>query len=86
MPRIMPKDSSRPRTRPHSPPRLGRCGARQMRSSASCSSANTEVAPMNSTMVPTSAALTLWLRWLTLSSSSCTAAAPVVPSMPTSWP
>ena len=55
-----------------------------MRSSASCSSAKTEVAPTNSSSTPKAAAGTLSPRRLALSSRPCTASAPCVPSMPCS--
>jgi len=86
MHRIMPKDSSRARTHPHSPVRVVPCETRQMRSSEACSSAKTVVAPTNSSTTPNATAAALPPRGLALSSRLLTAAAPLSPSRPTSWP
>jgi hypothetical protein len=52
MPRIMPNDSSRARSSFHQPAERSRAGARQIRSSASCSSPKTVVAPTSRRTTP----------------------------------
>jgi hypothetical protein len=59
-------------------------GARQMRSSALCSSPSTVVAPRTSVSRPVSAARTLAAGSLALFTRPCTAMAPVSPTMPRS--
>ena len=85
MPRIIPNDSSRARNSPHSPEARARAGARQMRSSASCSSAKTDVAPMNSTTRPMTPGNSCPAGRRAASSRPCTASAPCEPSMPSIW-
>jgi hypothetical protein len=77
--RIMPNESSRARTRLNHP--LGRdaVGARQMRSSASCSSLNTVVAPTKSRTAPSTVAATPSAGLCTLASKPSTACAPHSP-------
>jgi len=53
MPSTMPKERRRVRSRFQMPLDFTRAGARQMRSSASCSSLNTVVAPRSRTAMPT---------------------------------
>ena len=85
MPRIIPNDSSLARSSRHKPPPAGLAGARQIRSSASCSSANTVVAPTNSTTRPMTPGNSCPAGRRAASSRPCTAMAPCVPSMPSSW-
>ena len=86
MPRIIPNDSRRARSSDQSPDVRSRTGARQMRSSASCSSPNTDVAPTSSTATPKIVAGTLSVGCRTLCSSPWTAIAPGAPSSSWSWP
>ena len=60
-------------------------GARQIRSRASCSSANTDVAPMKRNASPKTVASPVSGDLDTLSSSPCTANAPGAPSIPCNW-
>ena len=80
MPRIMATDSKRERINPQTPARAVPAGARQMRSSASCSSPSTDVAPNSSRTTPKIVAVTLSPGPRTLSSMPCTASAPGAPT------
>ena len=79
MPRIMPSDSSRERSSRHRPLASSRAGARQMRSSAFCSSPNTVVAPSSSTKMPITVAMMPSFGSLTLASRPSIALAPSSP-------
>lgn len=63
-----------------------RAGARQMRSSASCSSPNTVVAPISSTITPITVPITPVLGLLTLLSTSWMPLAASGPIRPSIWP
>ena len=79
MPSTIPNESRRARTSAQSPPLPARPGARQMRSSAFCSSPKTEIAPMPRRTTPTMVPSTPCAGLLTLCSSACAAAAPSSP-------
>ncbi len=85
MPRIMPRDSRRERSHLKTPVWSRRCGACQMRSSAFCSSPNTEVAPITSAPTPKAVAARPARGWFTLASSAWTARAPSAPIRLSSW-
>ncbi|MNK67666.1 hypothetical protein D3C87_870080 [compost metagenome] len=84
MPMIMLNDSSRTRSMLKTPLLRVRAGARQMRSSASCSSPKTVVAPTISNAMPTTVATMPSVGLLTACSMPCTAAAPCSPMRPES--
>ena len=90
IPRIMPNDSSRVRSSRQRLPDLSSTGARQIRSSALCSSPKTAVAPMINTAMPISVAAMPSVGLLTLTrmpSTALAASAPIKPrSSPNSWP
>jgi hypothetical protein len=86
MPRIMPKDKRRECSRFHQPAAFLRAGARQIRSSAFCSSPNTVIAPRSSIAVPVTVAITPPSGLSAACSSRSTAAAPSSPISPRSWP
>jgi len=77
--RIMPNESRRARTRLNQALDLDSVGARQMRSSASCNSLNTVVAPTNRSPAPSTVAATPSAGLCTLASKPCTACAPHSP-------
>jgi hypothetical protein len=81
MPVMVPNDSRRARSSLQIPP-LCLLGARQIRSSASCNSAKTDVAPTSSRIPPATVAATLSAGLLALSSSLCTASALSRPMRP----
>ena len=85
MPMIMPSEVRRVWIHLAMPPWFSRRGARQMRSSAFCSSPITVVAPTTSAPTPNSVARMPARGWLTLASSACTACAPWAPIRPSSW-
>ena len=84
MPMIMPSEVSREWSH-FATPLSSRRGARQMRSSAFCSSPITVVAPTTSAHSPNSVARMPARGWLTLASSDCTARAPSTPIRSCSW-
>ena len=86
MAKIIPNASSRARSKFHAPLDLARAGARQMRSSASCSSPNTELAPNSSTATPTTVAVMPSEGLLTLANIASMPVAASWPIKPCSWP
>ena len=83
---IIPNDSRRARSKPQRPPALARAGARQMRSSESCNSPNTVVAPNSSRAMPMTVPTMPCAGLLTLASRPCTAVAASLPMRPWSCP
>ena len=79
MPRIIPNDKSRVRSRFQSPSFFSAAGAIQIRSSADCNSPNTVVAPSSSVATPTSAPMALFPGLLALSTIPSMAVAPSSP-------
>ena len=83
MPRIMPKDSSRPRSSATIPDSVD-FGTSQMRSRSDCSSPNTVVAPMSNVTTPAIAANVPWPGSLALLTRPWIAVAPSSPISPRS--
>ena len=86
MPRIIPNDSKRARSSFHQPAERSRAGARQIRSSASCSSPNTVVAPISRRTMPMVVAAAPSAGLLTLASRLSIALAASAPISPATWP
>ena len=86
MPRIMPNESSRARSSFHQPAERSRAGARQIRSSASCSSPKTVVAPISRRTTPIVVAATPSAGLLTLASRPSIALAASAPISCATWP
>ena len=84
--RIMPNESSRERISASHPLCCLRAGARQMRSSAFCSSPNTALAPAIRPSVPVSMAIAPAPGRLALASNASMARAPSGPTRPEIWP
>ena len=73
------------RSHAHQPATFSLLGARQMRFKSSCSSANTDVAPMTKTTMPTTVPAMLFDGVETLLSMAWTASAPALPISPCNW-